>query len=153
MSAPGVLPRLASRSEEALSDWTDARAEPGRASPPALRTSRADVRSRRRRALAGTGPALAPLARLAPSARRPRSRRGDRDGAGRGGTPAAGIQGDRSRPDPRDAGGRTPSLRRRGRADPGVGGGAPARFQVLRPPHVRVPPPLRRRPGGDAGRA
>src|SRR6266511_1754802 len=134
MSAPGVLPRLASRSEEALSDWTDARAEPGRASPPALRTSRADVRSRRRRALAGTGPALAPLAR--------------RDGAA-----TAGVRGNRSRSEPRDVGGRTPALRRRRKADQCVGGGAPARFRVLRPPHVYVPPSLRHRPGGDAGRA
>src|SRR6266542_692749 len=153
MSAPGVLPRLASRSEEALSDWTDARAEPGRASPPALRTSRADVRSRRRRALAGTGPALAPLPRLAPSARRPRSRRGDGDGARRDGAATAGVRGNRSRSEPRDVGGRTPALRRRRKADQCVGGGAPARFRVLRPPHVYVPPSLRHRPGGDAGRA
>src|SRR5918994_1886664 len=133
-------------------DWTDAGAEAGGTSPRSLCPARADLRPRRRHALAGTGAARPPLPRLAPSSRRPRARRGDRDGAGRGGAPAAGIRGDRPRSEPRDAGDRTPSLLRRGRPDQCVGGGAPARFGILRPPHGDARTSLCRRPEGDAGR-
>ena len=122
--------------------------------PRAVRTARPVVRPRRSGALARPGSALASLPRLAAATRRrARARRRHRNGARRRRAPPPRLRVTGLDQSAEMLAERAPAVRRPRRARRGVGRVAALRRRLLRPPHVHVPAPLRRRPGRDARRA